>query len=95
MSDLEGELTDFATIRTDVLEYGIHEDDVLMAGRATRPHQAAKILGISEDELLQVVKAGLIGRPAKWGGRRVAWRRDEIVSAMERVRDWLDERSEP
>ena len=42
MSDLEGELTDFATIRTDVLEYGIHEDDVLMAGRATRPHQAAK-----------------------------------------------------
>ncbi len=75
---------EFAVLRDDVLEFGIFDLAELRAGQCVRPESAMRMLGMSGQELLGLVRSGVLPAPAKWGGGRVAWRADEIATAAER-----------
>lgn len=81
---------EFAVKRNDILDAGIHELGALRDGQAVRPPHALKILGVSEDALVALLRKGILPSPGKWGGGRVAWRADEIAVA----KDWLDDNSD-
>lgn len=49
-----------------------------------RPDRDIDYLGVTGDELLDLVRSGSLPRPANWGGGRVAWRRDEVFACGDR-----------
>lgn len=79
---------EWAMHRTDILEGNeIVPLGVLRAAQPVRPYKALEILEVSEDELVSMLANGMLTRPGRWGGGRVAWRCDDIMAARQLLDD--------
>ena len=89
----EHALWELSAQRKDVLEHCMGPQEVAVAATAVRPHRVLSALKVTEEELLELVRSGVLPPPADWGHGRVAWRWDEIDAAAKRLdaaRDALD-----
>jgi hypothetical protein len=62
------------------------------AARPMGPKEALKVLGITPDQLIELLKREVIGRPGKGKRGSVAWRFDEIDRGRGRVRGMIEDR---
>lgn len=68
----------WAVERTDIYVNGIGEPSLVRASSPMRPDAVMTFLAVSKDELVELLRTGVLGRPGRRSGGRVAWRRDEV-----------------
>ncbi len=78
---------EWAVKRDDIYVEGVMPLDDHRACQPVRPHKALELLDVSEVELITMLARGMLRRPGRRGGGRVAWRCDEILAARELLDD--------